>query len=148
MSTAFGNWFQCSVLNFDCSLSAGEILTSYGFALLVTGWLLFRSNLALRNTLLITGLFYLVAVPAMMLVWELTAGMAAASEITGYTSAGDWFTRIFFVPFNPIYLAFAYPLLFLVVLGYRAGRENLFQDPAGNQRLLRNLDLGLDAVAP
>lgn len=120
----------------------GEILTSYGLALLITGWLLFRSNRALHLVLLTTGLFYLLMVPLIMVSTALAPGEGFAQAVPGYSTAGDWIERLVSVPFIPIYTAIAYPLLFTVVLGYRAGRARLFEQTTSRHSLLRGVAVG------
>lgn len=117
----------------------GEILTSYGFALLITGWLLFRSERALNIALLVTGVFYIVTVPLVMVAEAAGPEDASTYAIPGYTTLGDWAERVAGVPFAPVYVAIAYPLLFLVILGYRAGRARLFESPESHRSLLRLL---------
>jgi uncharacterized protein len=46
------------------------------------------------------------------------------------------------VPFNPIFVAVAYPLFLLVVLGFRAGRLGLLDDPARHRPLLIRIAAG------
>lgn len=120
----------------------GEILTSYGLALLVTGGLLFRSNRALHVVLALTGVFYLVVVPLIMLVAAIAVGDGFAQAVPGYATAGDWIERLVNVPFAPVYIAIAYPLLFMVVLGYRAGGARLFERTTSRRSLLRGVALG------
>lgn len=114
----------------------GEILTSYGLALLVTGWLLFRSGKALWVAAGVTGLFYLVTVPVTMLLFAWGGEMGDVSAVPGYTSPGDWASRLAGVPVSPLYLAVAYPLFVLVVLGYLAGRAKLVEEPGRHRRTL------------
>ncbi|WP_051297322.1 hypothetical protein [Brevibacterium album] len=107
----------------------GEILTAYGFALLVTGWLLHRSDRALNLALLVTGLFSLVTVPLLMTGAAVAPEEGFAQTVPGCTYLEDWIDRLVGVPLSPVYIAVAYPLLFLVLLGYRAGRARLFRAP-------------------
>lgn len=120
----------------------GEILTSYGFALLVTGWLLSRSNRALDIALLVTGLFSLLTVPLLMLGAAVAPEDGFAQSVPGYATAEDWIGRLVGLPISPVYIAIAYPLLFLVILGYRAGRARLFENTASRRPLLRLLAWG------
>ncbi|MEU3018773.1 DUF418 domain-containing protein [Nocardiopsis sp. NPDC007018] len=118
----------------------GEILTSYGLAALVTGWLLFRSNRTIVRAAVVFAAFYAVTVPLAMvaMAW---AGSEAEEYglIPGYLTAQDWFERLAFLPSGPLFIAFAYPLLILVVLGYRAGRAGLLDDPAAHRGLLTRI---------
>lgn len=117
----------------------GEILTSYGLAALVTGWLLMRSNQAIVRAAVVFAVFYVITVPLSM-VGMAMSGMAAGTEeyviLPGYLTLGDWIERFVFLPFGPLFIAFAYPLLLLVVLGYRAGRAGLLDDPAAHRSFL------------
>jgi uncharacterized protein len=120
----------------------GEILTAYGFALLVTGWLLFRSDRALDVALLVTGLFSLVTVPLLMLAAASGPESALSQAVPGYTEWEDWTDRLVGLPVSPVYIAIAHPLLFLVILGYRAGRMRLFENTAAHRTRLRLLAWG------
>lgn len=121
----------------------GEILTSYGLAILITGWLLFRSDRALNIALWITGVFYVVMIPLIMMASAASEfDMTAAGIIPGYSTVEDWVERIFGVPFAPLFIAIAYPLLFLVVLGYRAGRARLFERTDERRSLLLTVAVG------
>lgn len=116
---------------------SGEILTSYGLAILLTGWLLFRSVRTLRVAAWVTGVFYLVTVPLVMLLYAWSRTMEPVASVAGYTSLEDWVARIVGAPISPIYLAVAYPLLVLVILGYLAGRAKLIEEPVVHRRQLR-----------
>lgn len=118
---------------------SGEILTSYGLAILLTGWLLFRSVRTLRVAAWITGVFYLLTVPLTMLFYAWGRTMEPVAPVAGYTSLEDWATRLVGVPISPIYLAIAYPLLLLVILGYLAGRAKLIEEPVAHRRQLRTI---------
>ncbi|WP_026119384.1 DUF418 domain-containing protein [Nocardiopsis ganjiahuensis] len=122
----------------------GEILTSYGLAALATGWLLLRSNRAIVRAAVVFAVFYVVTVPIGMIGMALgteTAG-AEAFALPGYLTTEDWISRLVGLPFGPLFIAFAYPLLLLVVLGYRAGRAGLFDDPAAHRSLLTKVAVG------
>lgn len=124
----------------------GEILTSYGLALLVTGFLLFRSVRATRITLALTGAFYLVAVPLTALLAEV-AGREQVSVVAGYAEPTDWLGRLLGLPVTPLFLAIGYPLFFLVPLGYLAGRARLFEKTESRRGLLRPIAWGGLAVS-
>lgn len=116
----------------------GEILTSYGLAILLIGWLLFRSQRTLRRAAVVTGVFYLVTVTVGMIMQAYSrdeAGSAIAA-IPGYTTAEDWVERIIGVPIGPVFLAVTYPLLLLVILGFMAGKARLLEEPAQHRVLL------------
>jgi len=126
----------------------GEILTSYGLALLATGWLLFRSDRALKVALWITGVFYLVAIPLISMVGtSIERDMTAVAIIPGYATLDDWVGRIISVPYPPLYMAVAYALLFTVVLGYRAGRARLFERTDERRPLLLRVAVGGVAIS-
>lgn len=132
----------------------GEILTSYGLAVLVIGWLLFRSDRALWIAAAVFGLAYLVLVPALAVATTWGAAALAAqgmdpseSTLAGYSTLGDWLGRLAGLPISPLFLALAYPLLLLVVLGFLAGRARLLDDPAKHRRLLGGLAAGGIAVS-
>lgn len=115
----------------------GEILTSYGLALLVTGWLLFRSDRAQNIALVVACVFYLLTVPTIMSAASVGDGFGQA--MPGYTTAADWVERLIGPVFGPLYIAIAYPLLLLVILGYRAGRARLFEKVVERRTLLRTV---------
>lgn len=112
----------------------GEILASYGLAALVTGWLLLRSTRAVTRAAVVLAAVYAFTVPA---------AMVAMSEGTyvlpGYLTAEDWLARLFELLTGPVFVAIAYPLLLLVVLGYRAGRAGLLDDPEAHRTLLTRI---------
>lgn len=117
----------------------GEILTSYGLALLLTGWLLFRSNRALKIAAWCAAIFYLVTVPVAQLLYVYSRGIGDIEPVAGYTTLGDWITRIASAPVSLLYLAVAYPLFLLVILGYLAGRARLIEEPQRHRRLFIRL---------
>lgn len=117
----------------------GEILTSYGLAALVTGWLLLRSNRAIVRAAVIFAVVYVVTVPLGMIGMRAgmeTEGAEASFAVPGYLTSGDWLERFFGLPFGPVYLALAYPLFLLVLIGYRAGRARILDDPQAHRTLL------------
>lgn len=119
----------------------GEILASYGLAGLVLGWLLFRSDRAINRAIALLAPVYALTVTLAML------GLASVEEdgsaeqwgLAGYTTADDWIERLFGVPFTPLFIAFAYPLLLLVVLGFWAGRRKLLDSPETHRPLLARI---------
>ncbi|MFI6577500.1 DUF418 domain-containing protein [Nocardiopsis sp. NPDC050513] len=116
----------------------GEILASYGLAGLVLGWLLFRSDRAITRAVAVLAPVYAVTVTLGMLAVA-SGGQgedAAQWGLPGYTTADDWTARLSGVPFTPLFIAFAYPLLLLVVLGFWAGRRRLLDDPGAHRALL------------
>ena len=119
----------------------GEILTSYGFAALITGWLLFRSNRTIVRAAVVFSVFYALTVPVAMLGTAVVESQQGVEAFTmpGYLTVGDWIERLVGVPFSPLFIAFAYPLLLLVVLGYRAGRAGLLDDPEAHRSLLTKI---------
>lgn len=124
----------------------GEILTSYGLALLLLGGLLFASDRAVRIATVAVAAAYVLLVPLLAMLsavsFELLEGEEAPGEtggglmVAGYTTLGDWLTRVIGAPFTPVYLALAYPLLLLVALGILAGRARLLDDPRAHRRVL------------
>ncbi|MFD3686393.1 DUF418 domain-containing protein [Nocardiopsis sp. NPDC058631] len=119
----------------------GEILTSYGLAALVTGWLLLRSTRAVTRAAVVFAAIYAVTVPLAMLAMSLGTDLAGgeAYATAGYLTAEDWANRLFGLPFGPVFIAIAYPLFLLVVLGYRAGRAGLLDGPASHRTLLTRI---------
>ncbi|QGK72076.1 DUF418 domain-containing protein [Allosaccharopolyspora coralli] len=127
----------------------GEILTSYGLAGLVIGWLLFRPDRTLKRTIvLLTILYALTCSIAMLGTAAATAfGEGVAAEPAGYTTLTDWLGRLAALPFLPLVLAVAYPLLLLVVIGFLAGRHGLLDDPAAHRGLLGRIAVGGVAIS-
>ncbi|OLT25010.1 hypothetical protein BJF83_05975 [Nocardiopsis sp. CNR-923] len=116
----------------------GEILASYGLAGLALGWLLFRPDRAITRAVAILTPVYAVTVTlGMFAVASSEQGEASGQwGLPGYTTAEDWVSRLSGVPFTPLFIAFAYPLLLLVALGFWAGRRKLLDDPAAHRVLL------------
>ncbi|WP_433699143.1 DUF418 domain-containing protein [Nocardiopsis sp. CA-288880] len=117
----------------------GEILASYGVAALATGWLLLRPTRAVTRAAAVFAAFYAVTVPLAMVGMSLGAAGAEGGEVyavAGYLTAGDWAARLIGLPFGPVFIALAYPLFLLVVLGYRAGRAGLLDVPEAHRGLL------------
>lgn len=117
----------------------GEILTSYGLAALVTGWLLLRSNRAIVRAAVVLAVLYAVTVPLAMIGMQVGMEMEGAEEsfaVPGYLTPMDWFERLFGLPFGPVFIGVAYPLFLLVLLGYRAGRARILDDPQAHRPLL------------
>ncbi|GAA1303759.1 DUF418 domain-containing protein [Pseudonocardia xinjiangensis] len=119
----------------------GEILASYGLAGLVLGGLLFRSDRAVTRTIAVLVPCYVVTVTLAMVSLAAAPDIAAVA-MPGYSTAADWAARAIAVPFNPIFVAVAFPLLLLVVLGFRAGRLGLLDDPARHRPLLVRIAAG------
>ncbi|QVQ54702.1 DUF418 domain-containing protein [Spiractinospora alimapuensis] len=110
----------------------GEILTSYGLAGLLLGWLLFRSDVVLRRAVVVLAGLSLLTVTVAMIGygWSLATGDDLAEAGTpGYLTTADWIERVVSILATPLFIAFAYPLLLLVVLGFVAGRRGLLNDP-------------------
>lgn len=122
----------------------GEILTSYGLAGLVVGWLLLRPDRVLRRAVALLAVLYAITCSLAMI------GIAAAAahtggtvtEPAGYTTLQDWIGRLVTLPFLPLLLAVAYPLLLVVAIGFLAGRKGLLDDPAVHRGLLTRIAVG------
>ncbi|MEU2945486.1 DUF418 domain-containing protein [Nocardiopsis alba] len=116
----------------------GEILASYGLAALVTGRLLLCSNRTIVRAAVVFAVFYVVTVPLAFIGMNMGESQGGEVEfaLPGYLTAGDWIERLVFLPFGPLFIAVAFPLLLLVVLGYLAGRAGLLDDPAAHRGLL------------
>ena len=85
------------------------------------------------------AVFYVITVPLSMIgmaMAGLTEGAEEYAAVPGYLTAEDWFSRLAGLPLAPLFIAFAYPLLLLVVIGYRAGRAGLLDDPAAHRGFL------------
>ncbi|WP_304502256.1 DUF418 domain-containing protein [Brachybacterium sp. FME24] len=126
----------------------GEILTSYGLALLLIGGLLFAPVRTVRRAVVVFAGAYLVLVPLFAVVTAVggeefaPTDDAAGSVLPGYVTFVDWFTRLAGLPITPIFLALAYPLFLLVALGFLAGRARLLDDPAAHRSLLTAITVG------
>ena len=121
----------------------GEILTSYGVAALLTGWLLFRPDRTVVKAVwwLLAG--YAVTVPLAMIVMTISAASSPASlDVAGYGSLGDWIYRLSSLVVTPPFLAVSYPLFLAVVLGYLAGRRKLLDEPRTHRRQLKRIAVG------
>lgn len=121
----------------------GEILTSYGVAALLTGWLLFRPERTIVRAVWWLLVGYTVAVPVFMIVMTVGAASSpAALDVAGYGSVGDWIYRLTSLLVTPPFLAISYPLFLAVVLGYLAGRRKLLDEPRTHRRLLTRIAIG------
>lgn len=127
----------------------GEILTSYGLAGLVIGWLLFRPDRTVVRTIVLLAVLYVVTCTISMIGVAAAAefGEGVATEPAGYTTLADWTGRLVSLPFLPLLLAVAYPLLLLVALGFLAGRRGLLDDPAAHRPLLIRVTAGGVAIS-
>lgn len=131
----------------------GEILTSYGLAVLLIGGLLFAPARTVRRAAVGFAAAYALLVPllAIAMAWAsqyaAPADDAAGSTLPGYASTGEWIIRLLQLPITPLFLALAYPLLLLVTLGFLAGRARLLDDPGAHRRALRALAGGGIAIS-
>ncbi|MBE9375371.1 DUF418 domain-containing protein [Saccharopolyspora sp. HNM0983] len=126
----------------------GEILTSYGLAGLVVGWLLFRPDRVLRRAIGVLAVCYAVTCTALMISTAAAARLdAQVADPAGYTTLQDWIGRLVALPFLPLFLAAGYPLLLAVVIGFLAGRQGLFDDPGAHRGVLVRIAVGGVAVS-
>ncbi|WP_198684029.1 DUF418 domain-containing protein [Brachybacterium sp. YJGR34] len=119
----------------------GEILSSYGIALLLVGWLLLLSTRALVVALgvLLVGSALLNTLFAVAYAYAAATDPVALAAVPGYLTAGDWAGRILAYPVTLVFMVLGYPLLLLVVTGFLAGRLRLFEDVDRHRRTLRLL---------
>ncbi|MGP9537058.1 DUF418 domain-containing protein [Brachybacterium sp. AOP43-C2-M15] len=119
----------------------GEILSSYGIALLLVGWLLLLSTrvIAVALGVLLAGSTVLITLFAVATSYMTAQDPQAYGAVPGYLSSADWFERIALYPVTLVYLVLAYPLLLLVVTGFLTGRLALFEDIDRHRRTLRIL---------
>jgi uncharacterized protein len=122
----------------------GEILASYGLAGLLLGWLLFRSDGAVARAAAVITPLYVLTVTVAMIGFATAADDGEDWGVAGYTTAGDWFARLFAIPTTPLFITVAYPLLLLVVLGFWAGRRAWLDDPRRHRvQLMRIAVVGI-----
>lgn len=116
----------------------GEILAAYGLAGLAIGWLLFRSDRVVKRAIAVFTALYVVACSIAMISFAAASGNAEGRlmEPAGYTTVGDWIGRLAVLPFLPLFIAVAYPLLLLVSIGFLAGRRGFLDAPAAHRPLL------------
>lgn len=117
-----------------------EILRPYGIALLITGWLLWRSNRTLVVTASILAGFYAVTITSAMIA--MSSARAAGEldiSIAGYATLADWVDRATNVPVSAVGSLITAPVLLYVVLGYYAGRLGLLDDPAAHRTTLARI---------
>jgi uncharacterized protein len=124
----------------------GEILASYGLAGLVLGWLLFRPDGTIRTALAVLTPAYVVTI-ALAMTSMAAAPYGTEFVVPGYATATDWLTRLGAVVVSPLFIALAYPLFLLVVLGFAAGRRGLLDDPAAHRPFLVRITVGGIAVS-
>ena len=114
-----------------------DILAEYGFYILLIGCLLFRGDRALKRTILVVGLFYLLVLPV---VWVSLAHMTDMS-VTAMANPGSTsyletaIINLINFPFMIVGGLFMYPMVLPVLIGIWAGRTGLFE--AGRKRLIR-----------
>jgi len=119
----------------------GEILASYGLAGLVLGGLLFRADRTIHKALAVLAPAYAVTVTLAMTSMA-ASPYGAEFAVPGYGTWTDWLTRLGGAVVSPLFIALAFPLLLLVVLGFEAGRRGLLDDPAAHRPLLRRIAVG------
>jgi uncharacterized protein len=124
----------------------GEILASYGLAGLVLGWLLFRPDRTLHRALAVLTPAYVVTV-ALAMTSMAAAPYGTEFAVPGYRTGQDWLIRLGGTVVSPLFIALAFPLFLLVVLGFAAGRRGLLDDPAAHRPLLRRIAVGGVAVS-
>lgn len=119
----------------------GEILSSYGIALLLVGWLLLLGTRALIVALgvLLAGSALVNTLFALAAAYAAEIDPVALGAVPGYVTGADWAGRILGYPFTLVFLVLGYPLLLLVVTGFLTGRLRLFEDVDRHRRTLRLL---------
>jgi uncharacterized protein len=127
----------------------GEILSSYGIALLLVGWLLLLSTRALVVALgvLLAGSALVNTLIALAAAYAADLDPGALTAVPGYVTAQDWMGRVLGYPVTLVFLVLGYPLLLLVVTGFLAGRLRLFEDLERHRRTLRVLAVAGIAVS-
>ncbi|ADD41846.1 DUF418 domain-containing protein [Stackebrandtia nassauensis] len=118
---------------------SGEVLAAYGVAGLTIGWLLYRPTLKLGKALAILTPFYAVTVALMMVSAGATGSSSEPFIHPGYTTMGDWLTRIAAIVAGPLGNTFIFPMLLFVVIGIWAARKGLLERPHEHQVLLKRL---------
>ena len=119
----------------------GEILSSYGIALLLVGWLLLLGSRALVVALgvLLAGSALVNTLLALAMAYSAELDPAALAGVPGYATVADWAGRILAYPVTLVFMVLGYPLLLLVVTGFLTGRLRLFEDVDRHRRTLRLL---------
>lgn len=107
----------------------GEILAAYGLTGLLFGWLLFRSDRAVKTATWIAVAYYTLVIGG----GTIAAGLAGEGDswegIVGYATLEDWVTRLTGAVFAPLINVLYFPMVILVILGIRLGRKGYLQDP-------------------
>jgi uncharacterized membrane protein YeiB len=115
----------------------GEILAAYGLTGLLFGWLLFRSDRAVKIATWIAVAYYALVVGG----GTIAAGLAGESDswegIVGYATLEDWINRLAGAVFAPLINVLFFPMVILVLLGIRLGRKGYLQDPDRHVPALR-----------
>lgn len=130
----------------------GEILSAYGVALILVGWIALRST---KTTVVILVILFAVSVvtttaTALVNAFVMETGLQADAVVPGYLTTQDWLTRLGSYPISAASISLGYPLLMLVVLGFVAAREKIFEDIEYNRHTLRAsavLGIGFSVVA-
>lgn len=117
----------------------GEILSAYGIALLLVGWVLLLSTKVIVVVLgvLLAGSALVNTLIAIVAAYGAGTDPQTYEAIPGYLTADDWVQRLASYPVSLVFTALGYPLLLLVMIGFLAGRVQLFEDLDRHGRTLR-----------
>lgn len=130
----------------------GEILSAYGISLILVGWIALASSKVTVIALIVLFAMSVVTTTATALAnaFAIEDGQQADIVVPGYLTGQDWLTRLSSYPLSVASISIGYPLLMLVVLGFLAAKERLFEDVQRHRHTLRAsavLGIGLSVLA-
>jgi uncharacterized protein len=115
----------------------GEILAAYGLTGLLFGWILFRSDRAVKVASWIVIVYYALVVGGGTIAAGLAGEGSDWESFVGYTTVEDWIARAGGAVIGPLVNVLFFPMVILVLLGVRMGRKGYLQDPDRHVPALR-----------
>jgi uncharacterized protein len=119
-----------------------DILGPYGVASLAFGWLMVRSDRALRRGVIATGVFVLISTTTFSILLALTEN-TYGNTFRGTLWARDYghavLTRIPEVPLGDIHVLLEWPIVTAMLVGAIAARRGYLSEPAEHRVFLRRV---------
>jgi uncharacterized protein len=119
-----------------------DILGPYGVVSLAFGWLMVRSDRALRRGVIATGIFVLISTTTFSVLLALTEN-TYGNTFRGTLWARDYgsavLTRMHEVPLADIHVLLEWPIVTAMLVGALAARRGYLSDPAQHRVLLRRV---------
>lgn len=117
-----------------------DILSVYGFSILLIGWLLFRPDRVLTRTLILVGLFYSLLMPFMYIHVANALGGVGFPRLFSATDTytGIVLERLFSFP-SVQFIHITTPMLLPILVGMWAGRKRLLIEPHHHRKQLSRI---------